>query len=191
MVLNPEIEEMILSAIRADPDKALTLPDHAYNVEGRVIVYVDGLPIDLARHLHNILIRPLGYHERMTDQSGVAGNVNPHLFTVRGDGKSGHLRCHKGHLYEGNEAPPNSRKIRCLICLKSHYNVGARKSFAAVNAAKTHCPHDHEYTRQNTIIEWRGKGKRRRKVRRCRTCTLARKREAMRRRRAAERKESE
>lgn len=191
MVLTPEIEEKILRAIKAEPDKALTLPTHAYGAGGRVIVYVDGLPIDLARHLHNVLIRPLGYHERMTDQSGVAGNVNPHLFTVRGDGKRGQVICRQGHAYEGNEAPPNSRGIRCLTCLKTHYKVGTLSVLAAANAAKTHCPHNHEYSPENTIIEWRGKGKQRRKVRRCRTCTLARKRDQMRRRRAAERKESE
>lgn len=172
MILRPDIEAQIVRAIKAQPDAALTLPEHAYGAGGRVVVEVDGIPIDLHRHLHNILIRPLRYHERMTDQSGVPGNVNPYLFTVREDGKSGRTHCNKGHAYEGNEAPPNSRRYRCLTCLKALYDVGERRqNFAAVNAAKTHCPQNHEYTRKNTYYEKRGK----RRVRRCRTCVLARK----------------
>lgn len=180
MILNSDIEAMIVRAIKAEPDKALTLPDHAYGPDGRVVVVVDGIPIDLHRHLHNILIRPLAYHERMSDRSGVTGNVNPHLFAVRADRKSGRTHCNKGHAYEGNEAPPNSRGIRCLTCLKEHYNVGGLGGFGAVNRAKTHCPYGHEYTRKNTYYEKRGK----RRVRRCRACMLPKKRAASAARRA-------
>lgn len=181
MILRPDIEAQIVRAIEAQPNAALTLPQHAYGADGRVVVLVDGIPTDLHRYLHNILIRPLGYHERMTDQSGVAGNVNPHLFTVRSDGKRGHLSCPNGHPYEGNEAPPNSRRIRCLTCLKTHYNAGAYPGVIfAANAAKTHCPHNHEYTPENTYYEKRGK----RRVRRCRACILPKKRDAAAARRA-------
>jgi hypothetical protein len=42
-------------------------------------------------------------------------------------------------------------------------------SFAALNAAKTHCPHGHEYTPENTYIE-----NGRHRQRRCRQCWLDR-----------------
>lgn len=187
MILTPEIEQTILETIRSHQDEALTLPSHAYGPDGRCVVLVDGIPIDLHRHLHNVLIRPLGYHERMTDNSGVSGNVNPYLFAVRGDGKSGRTHCSKGHAYKGNEAPPNSRRYRCLTCLKAVYQVRGLGGVGGANRAKTHCPHNHEYTPENTYYEKRGK----RRVRRCRACTLPRKREAIRRRRAAQREEAQ
>lgn len=125
MILTREIEATIVEAIRAAPDSALVLPDHAYGASGRVMVQVAGLPIDLHRHLHNILIRELGPAERMRDVSGVAGNVNPHLFEVVG---------------------PVERKPK-----------------GNANAAKSHCPAQHAYTKENTLVGKDGK-------RRCATC---------------------
>jgi hypothetical protein len=162
LILTPEIEQQIVDAIKARPDAPLILPDHAYDPKGRVVVLVDGLPIDLHRHLYNIIIRPIGYHERMTNAS-VVGNVNPHLFTVRQDRKSARTHCNKGHEYAGNEAPPNSRGYRCLRCLReSRPSTGGTP-----NGLKTHCPRNHEYDDQNTI---KGKDGRRR----CRVCKNAR-----------------
>jgi hypothetical protein len=45
---------------------------------------------------------------------------------------------------------------------------GAARSFAGVNAAKTHCPHGHEYSPENTRVK---QGRRY-----CRTCVNARRR---------------
>lgn len=173
MILTPEIEQQLVAAVRAKPKAALVLPDHAYGKNGRVVVLVDGLPIDLHRHLHNLLIRPLGYHERMWDESGVPGNVNPYLFTVVAGGKSARTHCRKGHPYEGNEAPPNSRGYRCRRCLvESRRTPDAGPS----NAEKTHCPRNHPYSSGNTILGRDGK-------RRCRICTNDRKRAYMAQRR--------
>lgn len=160
MILEPDMEDKIRLALKADPSQPLTLPRWAYGRDGRVVVLVDGLPIDLHRHLHNTLIRPLGYHERMWDQSGVKGNINPHLFRVIEGRRSPQTRCPKGHTYEGNEAPPNSRGYRCRTCL-----VDSRRQPGAgiANSEKTHCPFGHLYTRENTIRNADGK-------RRCRTC---------------------
>jgi hypothetical protein len=163
MILTPELERTITATIGVYPQESLILPDWAYGKDGRVVVLVDGLPIDLHRHLHNTLIRPLGYHERMW-QRGEPGNVNPHLFDVVAGKQSPRLACPNGHLYEGNEAPPNSRGYRCLTCLQD----SRRKPGAQVaNAEKTHCPQNHEYTAENTYIGSDGK-------RRCLICKRAR-----------------
>lgn len=178
MILRESLRREIVAAIQAAPDKPLLLPDWAYGPDGRVIVVVRGLPMDLHRHLHDIMIRPLGYHEVMHDQSGIAGNVNPHLFLIRQDRKSPRTHCNKGHAYEGNEAPPNRRRYRCATCLRELMEGRRPETLITPTKERTHCPHGHEYTKKNTI---RGKDKRRR----CRTCVNARQRESMRRLRAA------
>lgn len=158
MILTPEIQQKLVDEITARPERAVILPDWAYTPEGRVVVLVDGLPIDLHRHLHDLLIRPLEYHERMW-QKGPKRNVNPHLFDVVAGTKSPRTHCSKGHEYAGNEAPPNSRGYRCRTCLVVSRGGGA----TTPNKAKTQCPHGHKYTRKNTIRTKDGR-------RRCRTC---------------------
>lgn len=168
MILTPEHQQTITEAIAAAPREPVVLPAWAYGPDGRVVVLVDGLPIDLHRHLHNLLIRPLRHGEKMWDLSGVKGNVNPHLFGVRLRGTPATV-CPNGHDYEGNEAPPNARRYRCLTCLRD----SQRLARGEVSAAKTHCPHDHEYTAENTLIGKDGK-------RRCRTCRRDQNRQYMR-----------
>lgn len=159
MILTPEIEQKIIGTIMEDPTVPTVLPEHAYGRDGRVVVLVDGLPIDLHRHLHNVMIRPLGYHERMHRTPGVdPKNVNPYLFIIPLTTKSPATHCRKGHAYEGNEAPPNSRGYRCLTCLRD-----SRKTGTVANRDKTQCPQGHDYTDENTI---KGKDGRRR----CRIC---------------------
>lgn len=176
MILTDEILEQIIDTIEEDIDQPVVLPDHAYGSNGRVIVLVDGLPIDLHRHLHELLIRPLGIHERMHDRSGVVGNVNPHLFTVVAGHASPNTHCNKGHEYAGNEMPPNSRGYRCRTCYRD-----SRPAAGIANADKTQCPEGHDYTPENTLIE---SGRRR-----CRICRRKTKREYARRVRA-ERKDT-
>ncbi|QUE25349.1 HNH endonuclease [Microbacterium phage Fizzles] len=174
MILTPEIQQKIVDTINEDPTAPVVLPDHAYAKNGRVVVLVDGLPIDLHRHLHEVLIGPLGMHQRMHDASGVPGNVNPHLFTVVDGYKSPATHCPKGHKYEGNEMPPNSRGYRCRICYLASRPTPAGTS----NAAKTHCPHGHEYTPENTKVDKTGR-------RRCLTCVRRRDAEYHRKARAS------
>lgn len=169
MKLTDAILEQLTHSIGVYPRDSLILPAWAYGANGRVVVEVDGIPIDLHRHLHNILIRPLEPHERMWQQ-GEPGNVNPHLFTVVDGPQRPETECPSGHPYEGNEAPPNSRGYRCLTCMRdSRQPVGV----AAANAEKTHCPRNHEYTTENTLVGADGK-------RRCRTCRRDKNREYMR-----------
>lgn len=171
MILTPEIEQQILDAIAADPTEPVTLPDWAYGKDGRCVILVDRIPIDLHRHLYGKLIRPLGYRER-TLQCGPVGNVNPYLFGVPLTGQPLRTHCNKGHAYAGNEAPPNSRGYRCLTCLRDSY----RKTGSTPNGMKTQCPSNHDYTPENTITGKDGR-------RRCRTCKNTRNAAAMRRRR--------
>jgi len=59
-------------------------------------------------------------------------------------------------------------------------------SAAAKNLIKTHCPKGHEYTPENTLVKKKSYGF----GRECRTCDLARKREASRKSRLAKREEA-
>lgn len=177
MILTPQIERDLIAQITAAPASPVVLPEWAYGKSGRVVVLVDGLPIDLHRHLHNVIIRPLGYHERMHRNFG-RKNVNPYLFTVVEGHKSPRTHCNKGHAYEGNEAPPNSRGYRCRTCLRDSYGLSGTG-----NSTKTHCPSNHEYTTENTTIGRDGK-------RRCLTCKRARNAAYMRTLRALSRKEN-
>jgi hypothetical protein len=173
LILTAEIEASLVSMIEGNPEIPVLLPDWAYAKSGRVIVLVDGLPIDLHRHFHNTLIRPLAWNERMWDQSGVAGNVNPHLFQVIEGRRTPATHCRNGHPYEGNEMAPNTSRYRCAIC----YRASRPHSETYIPPAqRTHCPRNHEYTPENTIRNADGK-------RRCRVCTNDRKAAAMRRRR--------
>lgn len=185
MILTPEIEEKITSAIRANPDKPVILPDFAYAKDGRVIVLVDRLPIDLHRHLHNLLIRPLEHHERMHQREGVdPRNVNPHLFIVIAGAKSPATHCHKGHEYAGNEAPPNARGYRCLTCYRDYLASLSGEATGVANGQKTHCPAEHEYTPENTRINSQGR-------RVCLACERPRNAERMRKARAEARRQKE
>lgn len=173
MILTPEIQQTIVDAIEEDRSAPILLPDHSYNADGRVLVLIDGIAIDLHRHLHNVLIRPLEFHERMHDQSGSRGNVNPYLFKVVEGNRSPATHCRKGHEYEGNEMPPNSRGYRCRTC---YLDSQPRKGGS--NAEKTQCPQGHPYDTENTIVDSAGR-------RRCAICTKKTKRESARRRRAS------
>lgn len=171
MILTPEnLAEISATCERKRATGSVVLPDWAYGKNGRCVVQVDGVSIDLHRHLHNLLIRPLAHHEIMVND-GEPRNINPWMFHVKQDRRSDATHCHKGHAYEGNEAPPNSRGYRCLTCLKDSTSGGGTP-----NALKTHCPANHEYTAENTLVGKDGK-------RRCLTCTRARKAAYMRRKR--------
>lgn len=163
MILTDEILEKIIEVIDQDRTVPVTLPDHAYGTDGRVIVLDDGIPIDLHRHLHNLLIRPLEHHERMWQPKNVEpGNVNPYIMQVVAGNKSPATHCRKGHKYEGNEAPPNSRGYRCATCLRD-----STPHRGLPNGAKTKCPEGHDYTDENTYIDSAGR-------RRCLTCKRTR-----------------
>lgn len=82
--------------------------------------------------------------------------------------------CPKGHEY----TPENTRvritlsgnKMRsCRQCDRNaHPPTGKINPIIAANAAKTHCPRGHEYSSENTIIDYSVGGKR--GGRRCKTC---------------------
>jgi hypothetical protein len=173
VILTPEVEETIVRTVLDDKAAAVVLPPFAYGRRERVVVLVDGLPIDLHRHLHNVLIRPLEWDERMWDQSGVRGNVNPFLFVVIQGRRTLATHCRNGHPYEGNELAPGAPGgYRCAIC----YRASRPPLTGGANGSKTHCPAGHEYTAANTIHSSDGR-------RRCRTCKNERSAAAMRRRR--------
>jgi hypothetical protein len=167
MILTPAIEQQIVDTIREDPASPVILPDHCYGMGDRVVVLVDGLPIDLHRHLYNLIIRPLGFHEHMLRMPGVPyRNVNPHLFLVPPTRKSTRTHCREGHAYEGNEAPPNTYRYRCATCFRAFLDRRRGDDVGTANADKTACPYGHDYDEENTIHSSDGR-------RRCRRCRRA------------------
>jgi hypothetical protein len=82
------------------------------------------------------------------------------------------------HCPKGHEYTPENTRIRigrsghenrsCKECNLLQKRTGKINPLIAANAAKTHCPQGHEYTRENTIIDYTVGG--RNGGRRCRTC---------------------
>lgn len=136
MILRPKTEREIIAAITAAPTLPFVLPAWAYNPQGRAIVLVDGFQIDLQRHLHNIMIRPLAIDERMY-QRGPKGNINPHLFIVRGPRdaepkvsrhNSTKTHCPAGHKYtKSNTYLDPSGRRRCRQCKRDNQRAYTRR----------------------------------------------------------------
>ena len=86
----------------------------------------------------------------------------------------------KTHCPQGHEYTPENTRIRigasghenrsCKECdrLRKPEPTGEISPLIAANAAKTHCPKGHEYTPENTIIDYSVGGKK--GGRRCKTC---------------------
>lgn len=169
MVITDELLEQIIETIRENPTKPLVLPRHCYDKRsGVVMIWVDGLPVRLHRHLWSVLRpdEPLGWDITLHDMSLVRGNVNPFLYQ-RGKrrGRSIATHCRYGHAYADNEMPDNAGRWRCATCYRE-WRASRRTGkpqVNAINAAKTHCPKNHPYDEENTIINADGK-------RRCRQC---------------------
>jgi len=123
MILTPELRSQILAAIDEHPDRALVLPDHAYDHDGYVAVHVQGLQWMLHRWLYEQLIGPLG-GRRIYNTSGVKGNVNPYLFSLsrqpvksRAVANRDKRKCPHGHRYtSANTLVFSDGKRRCRRC---------------------------------------------------------------------------
>jgi hypothetical protein len=89
--------------------------------------------------------------------------------------------CKQGHAYEGdNVAYAKNGTRRCRACARERERRARERQRAAalaegrvylkqceINARKTHCPHGHEYTPENTIVRGGYHG------RQCKTCLRA------------------
>lgn len=166
MRLTAEIESTLLEQIARHPERAIVMPEWAYwKGHDQPIIYVDGLPTRLSRHLYERAIGPLPYSTRLFLKEGVhPKNVNPHLFVATPHRARGE-RCPKGHAYAGNEMPDNAMGWRCATCYRAwceRHSLG-RQNVGQINAAKTHCPKLHPYSGSNLMIQSNGR-------RRCRIC---------------------
>jgi hypothetical protein len=120
------------------------------------------------------------------------GNGERYGGFVVGQGRThrAHVVCYEamiGVVPEGLQLDHLCRVTRCvrpghLEPVTGRENVLRGTGFAAVNAAKTHCVHGHEFTPANTAWSTRASGYKRRT---CRTCNRL-KAEAYRRRKAAQ-----
>lgn len=124
MILTPALREQILSELKAHPERALVLPDHAYNRDGFVPIHLGGLAWMLHRWLFEQLREPLNGRP-IYNTSGVKGNVNPYLFSfsrvrvkrMRGLSNADKSRCPYGHRYtKANTLVFADGKRRCRTC---------------------------------------------------------------------------
>lgn len=89
--------------------------------------------------------------------------------------------CPKGHPYDEENtririAPSGNEMRSCKQCGRDARSpTGKINPLIAANAAKTHCPQGHEYTPENTIIDYSVGGKN--GGRRCRACRNERQRQ--------------
>jgi hypothetical protein len=164
--LTSEIESTLLEQIAKRPERAIVMPEWCYwKNQRQPIVYIDGLPTRLNRHLYVKAIGPLDFATKLIAKEGTHPlNVNPHLF-VATPGRARGERCPNGHEYAGNEMPDNSMGWRCAVCYlawRERHSLG-RQNMGQINAAKTHCPMGHPYSGHNLMVQSDGR-------RRCRIC---------------------
>lgn len=162
MRYDAEIEAKILKQISLEPDREIILPDWAYGKNrNQPQVTVDNERQPLVRHLYEVLISELPHRAWVANPVGVdPRNVNPHLAIVLPSRRS-RVSCANGHPYRPEDFIPNVG-YRCQACREAR--LLGTPSAADLNAQKTHCPQNHEYTKENTIRLKSGR-------RRCRTCS--------------------
>ena len=166
MKYSAEIEQTIIDAIEANPDRELLLPDWAYwKGDDTPWIYLDQQPVRLVVHLYESVIASLPEGAGLARKPGThPRNVNPHLWTMVPHPKSRAV-CPNGHEY-GAEDWVEGVGHQCQTCRAERHLRRERKGTPSptdINRQKTHCPQGHEYTKQNTIRLKSGR-------RRCKTC---------------------
>lgn len=161
MRYSAKIEATILKQIMLEPEREIILPDWAYGKAGRQPqVTIQNRRQPLVRHLYEVLISELPTKAWVANPVGVdPRNVNPHLAIVLPSSRI-RVACSNGHPYQPVGFDPKIG-YRCPTCREARL-VG-RPSPTEINAAKTHCPEGHRYTRENTVRLKSGR-------RRCRIC---------------------
>lgn len=166
-----EIEGKIIAAVNAAPDRDLILPDWAYwKGDNQPYVYVDGMPVRLARVLYRKIIGPLSDDQGLAPGLGMhPRNVNPHRFVVTA---SPHQRavCPNGKHEYTEEDRQDDGSMRCHQCYAATLTGGLNP--AQINAAKTTCPEGHDL-----VLRPNGR-------RRCLECPRAAQRDYARRRKS-------
>lgn len=144
MIFPPAMRQQMLDTLRERPDDHYVFPPEAFTrSDGRILIYTDGLAEFLHRWAYRQIVRELRPGEYLLANC-MPGCQNPRHWRLSTSSKT-----------------PGPKKSRATGGL----------SAPQINAAKTHCPQDHEYTPDNTYT-WRdSRGYLHRK---CRTCTLQR-----------------
>lgn len=138
----------LVIAIRVQPTHHVVAFDPTgLQPNGRMLIEVDGLRIYQHRWLYMQLIGKLTKRDYLLLSCGVMGCQNPYHF-------------------EKSRSP-----VRPLPRAERGKNLRRAPATARENAAKTHCPQNHEYTPENTYLWTDKRGYVHRK---CRTCALRR-----------------
>jgi hypothetical protein len=142
---SPEIEQVIVQTIEANPDRELLLPDWAYwKGEDTPWIYVDQMPVRLVVHLYEQILGAIPRGSGLARKPGThARNVNPYLWTVV-PGPAARAECPKGHEY-GPDDWVEGVGHRCQTCRAERRlaRETGRPSPTEINRRKTHCPKGH------------------------------------------------
>jgi len=143
---SPEIEQALVDAIAANPDREIVLTDDCY-WEGidTPWIYVDQQPVRLVVVLYEQIIGALPRGAGLARRPGThPRNINPHLWTVVPNTRARAFCPKAGHEY-GPDDWIEGVGHRCQACKAERH---LRDSPADVNRRKTHCPQGHPLVRR-------------------------------------------
>lgn len=143
MRFGPDVEARVLGQLAEHPDDHLVFPEANYTERGRILISRDNRTVSLHRWLHT----------RTTGEI-----LDPEVYLLRFCTNDRCLNPRHHTVHHAPRLPEPDPKI----------HLGPpRPTRGEILAARTHCPHGHEYTPENTYIHTQRDGYRRRA---CRTC---------------------
>jgi hypothetical protein len=165
-----DVEAAVRATLAANNDACITFPEEAYG--GRPVPLINRRhgSVLIHRFLYREIIGPLSPKQFLLGPTcGTEGCVSPFHRTVSKRANDPDF-CRNGHRYTPENTLPKKGHDRCRTCRDQRNERRDRHgepTQADINRAKTHCPHNHEYTPDNVYMTNKGQ-------RKCKTCTLKR-----------------
>lgn len=173
MRLSKQRERDLIHQIQDDPYTCRTVDADDYTrADGHVLVHRDHVQEFLHRRLYRILINPGLKRGHLMRVCETWGCVNPNHYRENlAAATPSRSVCPSGHNYLPGNLTPSGH---CRICTEKRIERARTVSddTPGLNARKTHCPANHEYTPENTYTyPSKTTGM---LYRKCRTCTALR-----------------
>lgn len=162
----------LLLATRGTED--CVVPDMRLERDGRVIVTHDGLRVSMHRLVWLYSGLPMEQKDYLIRRCITFGCVHPHHYELS-DHPYHRTHCPNGHQYGDDDILADGRH-RCHVCAEQRRLRRPRRGGEPNwmrQKRRQFCPYGHPYSRENTYRYETPSGGVRRK---CRTCTIARRR---------------